>query len=100
MAKKKKRMRGLSLLMSFILCVGFCLGGIPSKEIFADSEGQEEIATPGDPAGQDEETVKGEPGNEQDGEQIKEPNDGQSGESNDGQNNGQNDGQHGDLPIL
>ena len=108
MAKKKKRMRGLSLLMSFILCVGFCLGGIPSKEIFADSEGQEEVATPGDPAGQDEETVKGEPGNEQDslqikgqadeqdGEQIKEPNDGQSGESNDGQNNGQNDGQHGE----
>ncbi|MBQ6231601.1 MAG: LPXTG cell wall anchor domain-containing protein [Eubacterium sp.] len=75
MTKKKKKLRGLSLLLSFILCVGFCLGGIPSKVSFADSEEQDSIQSRDSEDGQD---------------------DGQNDGQNDGQDGGQDGGQEGE----
>ena len=36
MAKKKKKIRGLCLVLSFVLSIGFCLTGVPGKKILAD----------------------------------------------------------------
>ena len=36
MAKKKKKIRGLCLVLSFVLSIGFCLAGVPGKKILAE----------------------------------------------------------------
>ena len=98
MAKKKRKLRGLCLVLSLVLSIGFCLSGIPAKKIFAEPDesadqeevnqkdlvDQEEIAQK-DPADQ-EEIAQKDPAGQKDVDQKdiiqRDPGDDQNGQNN------------------